>query len=339
MWQNAHDTYLESRVLSADPIELVRMLYQEATRAVKNARSHLAAGDIAARARSISQTSAVVIELATSLDHERGGKISANLAQLYDYMLRRLTEANLQQSDGPLAEVLGLLTTLSEGWDGVKAQGAVAPAARHEDSLQQPAAPKSAVTAAGSWEQSLPEGPATYGSSWSQPAAQESPTTYGSSWSQPAAQESPATYGSSWSQPAAQESPATYGSSWSQPAAQQPEVSYGAQGKAASREPAAAFGNPWAQPAVPEAEASSGSAWGQPVSREPAANSWRPTAHELAAAYGTWAQPASQESAVTSGNPYTEPAAQEPAADYGNSWAHLPPQESSASYSPHDWSL
>src|ERR1039457_4689762 len=124
MWQNAHDTYLESRVLSADPIELVRMLYREATRAVGDARRHLAAGDIAARARSITQASAAVIELATSLDYERGGKISANLAQLYDYMLRRLTEANLQQSDQPLEEVLRLLATLSEGWDGVKAQGA-----------------------------------------------------------------------------------------------------------------------------------------------------------------------------------------------------------------------
>ena len=26
MWQNAHDSYLESRILSADPIELVHLL-------------------------------------------------------------------------------------------------------------------------------------------------------------------------------------------------------------------------------------------------------------------------------------------------------------------------
>ena len=66
-----------------------------------------------------------MIELATSLDHERGGEISQRLALLYDYIQRRLLEANLQQSDAPLAEVLGLLSTLSEAWAGVrKAQDA-----------------------------------------------------------------------------------------------------------------------------------------------------------------------------------------------------------------------
>jgi flagellar protein FliS len=178
MSQNAHDTYQESRRLSADPIELIHMLYQEAARAIRDARRHLGAGDIAARARSITQAGAVVIELATSLDHERGGEISANLARLYDYILRRLTEANLQQSDQPLAEVLGLLGTLSEGWDAMKTQGVVVPAMRHEDSLPEPAAPKPA---------------ATYGSSWAQPA-QEPAANYGNTWANLAPQEPAASY-------------------------------------------------------------------------------------------------------------------------------------------------
>ena len=44
------------------------------------------------------------------------------MGQLYDYMLGRLTEANIQQSDAPLAEVLGLLCTLAEAWEGLKQQ-------------------------------------------------------------------------------------------------------------------------------------------------------------------------------------------------------------------------
>jgi len=120
MWPNAHDAYLESRILSADPIELVNLLYQACTAAVRQAREHLASGDIAARSRSITKASEIVIELTTSLDHERGGEISQRLAQLYDYILRRLTEANFQQADAPLAEVLGLLSTLSEAWAGLK---------------------------------------------------------------------------------------------------------------------------------------------------------------------------------------------------------------------------
>jgi flagellar secretion chaperone FliS len=120
MWSNAHDAYLESRILSADPIELVNLLYQACTGAVREARHHLAQGEILARSRAITKAAEIMIELTTALDHERGGEISQRLGQLYDYMVRRLTEANFQQSDVPLAEVLGLLSTLAEAWDGLK---------------------------------------------------------------------------------------------------------------------------------------------------------------------------------------------------------------------------
>lgn len=116
MWENAHEAYLEQRVLSADPLELVRLLYQAAIAAVGDARRALSAGEIAARSRSISKACGIVLELNAALDHAQGGEISMRLAALYDYMLRRLLEANMQQSDLPLADVLGLLSTLSEAW-------------------------------------------------------------------------------------------------------------------------------------------------------------------------------------------------------------------------------
>jgi flagellar protein FliS len=120
MWQNAHDAYLESRVLSAEPLALVKMLYQAAIAAVKEARRHLANREIAARARAITKACTILTELATSLDHERGGELSLGLARLYDYMSRRLIEANFKQTDQPLEEVLGLLSTLVEGWEGIQ---------------------------------------------------------------------------------------------------------------------------------------------------------------------------------------------------------------------------
>jgi len=117
---HAHDAYLEHRVLSADPTELVRLLYQAGLEAVRDARRHLANGDIVARSRAISKASAVLLELVGSLDLERGGEIAERLGRLYDYMLRRLTEANFQQSDAPLAEVLSLMATLAEAWNGIR---------------------------------------------------------------------------------------------------------------------------------------------------------------------------------------------------------------------------
>jgi len=119
MWNNGHDAYLESRILAADPVELVNLLYQACRQAVRDAREHLAAGRIGERARAISKACEILIELASSLDVARGGEISQRLGQLYDYMQRRLLEANMQQSDVPLVEVLGLLNTLGEAWEGI----------------------------------------------------------------------------------------------------------------------------------------------------------------------------------------------------------------------------
>lgn len=115
---NTLSAYLEQEIMSADPLELVCMLYQAAIMEVREARRYLAAANILARSAAISKASNIIGELVSSLDQEAGGEMSGRLAALYGYLLNRLLEANLQKTDAPLAEVLGLLTTMSEGWQG-----------------------------------------------------------------------------------------------------------------------------------------------------------------------------------------------------------------------------
>jgi flagellar protein FliS len=244
MWNSGHDAYLESRVLAADPVELVNLLYQACTQAVREARSHLAAGRIAERSREINKACAIVIELATALDHERGGEISQRLALLYDYMERRLLQANMQQSDAPLADVLGLLTTLSEAWAGVR---------KPEDKPAAESAPSQPV-AKSPWsqpgEESAKSQPVEQ-SAWSQPAAE-------SAKSQPAAESpwSQSVTESPWSQ-SVTESPwprPVTESAWPQPVTEsawpQPVT------ESAKSQPAAE--SPWSQPVTE-------SAWSQPA--------------------------------------------------------------------------
>jgi len=122
MLTNAHEVYFLDRVMGADRLELVRMLYSGAIEAVRVAREELAAGRIGERSKAIGKAYRILAELTTSLDRTRGGDLAVRLLELYDYMMRRLTEANFQQKDQPLEEVLGLLSTLSEGWSGVAQQ-------------------------------------------------------------------------------------------------------------------------------------------------------------------------------------------------------------------------
>ena len=144
MWKEA---YL-ANVLSADPMDLVCLLYRHALDNVREARRHLANRDIAERAKAISKAIAIVGELNSSLDQKAGGTISANLEQLYAYMTLRLTEANIRQQDGPLAEAESLLVTLSQAWEEARAkqvpgqqpQVPVPPAAVWQETNLEPAA-------------------------------------------------------------------------------------------------------------------------------------------------------------------------------------------------------
>jgi flagellar protein FliS len=132
---------LENRVLPADPLELVYMLYERALSLVSSARGSLAAGDIAGRSKAISKVLAILAELEGTLDHQAGGEISRNLERLYQHMRTRLITANLKQQDAPLAEVESLLQTLGEAWKAIRPQAGAAAEEGHQ--------PK--VAAAGRW--------------------------------------------------------------------------------------------------------------------------------------------------------------------------------------------
>ncbi len=72
-----------------------------------------------ARSESLSAAVAIIEALQDSLDMARGGLLAANLNDLYDYMLRRLSHAAVAGDAGPLAEVAGLLDTIREGWAAI----------------------------------------------------------------------------------------------------------------------------------------------------------------------------------------------------------------------------
>jgi flagellar protein FliS len=116
MANTIYEKYLETEILTADPLKLVIILYRAAIESVAAARTHLATGAIRARSGEIMRVWEIVGELTRSLDHRHGVAISRPLADLYAYMQTRLIEANTKQIDPPLAEVEGLLLTLLEAW-------------------------------------------------------------------------------------------------------------------------------------------------------------------------------------------------------------------------------
>jgi flagellar protein FliS len=116
MPSNPYAAHLEASILTAEPIELIRILYRTALDSVRDARAHLAGGEIRERSKAINKALGMLHELAISLNHEAEPMLAGKLAALYDYMERRLLAANQEQSDGPLAEVAGLLEVMAGAW-------------------------------------------------------------------------------------------------------------------------------------------------------------------------------------------------------------------------------
>ncbi|WP_321473316.1 flagellar export chaperone FliS [uncultured Paludibaculum sp.] len=120
---DAQDSYLESRILTADGIQLVQILYQAAIDSVELARECLHRRDIAGRSKAITKAYEIVMELEVSLDLEAGGELSRNLLETYCYLRSRLLAANLEQSEPPLEEVARLLRVILEAWLECKETG------------------------------------------------------------------------------------------------------------------------------------------------------------------------------------------------------------------------
>jgi flagellar protein FliS len=106
--------------MAADSVELIHILYEHALVQVQSARHAAAYGDIAGRGKAIAKVLAAVGELEASLDHKAGAPISYNLARLYQYMRRRLSDANVKKDNAALGEVESLLRTLDEGWTAMQ---------------------------------------------------------------------------------------------------------------------------------------------------------------------------------------------------------------------------
>jgi flagellar protein FliS len=113
---DASREYIAGKVLSASPMELIRILYETALDSVNKAIFYLHSGDILERGRAITKANEAIAELKVSLRPVDDNNYSKNLEGLYAYMERQLFKAHVEKSEAILNEVSRLLTVLLEGW-------------------------------------------------------------------------------------------------------------------------------------------------------------------------------------------------------------------------------
>lgn len=123
------DVGIETTVAQASPHQLVLLLFDGAVDAIADARMRMDKGDIPGKGKAIGRASRIIGEgLLPALDMERGGAIAVNLRGLYEYMMKRLLEANLHNRPELLGEVMSLLNELRGAWAQIGQRNAPVPA-------------------------------------------------------------------------------------------------------------------------------------------------------------------------------------------------------------------
>jgi flagellar protein FliS len=115
----AAQQYVQTQVRSSTPLELVVMLYDGALRASAAACDAMQRRDIPARRAALSRAMAIISELQSTLDMERGGDIADQLDRLYTWMTSQLVEATVKQQVGPILDVQRTLQILRDGWQQI----------------------------------------------------------------------------------------------------------------------------------------------------------------------------------------------------------------------------
>ncbi len=111
---------LETGVLAASPHKLILMLFEGARIALTSALVHMKNGEITAKGEAISKAITIITSgLQASLQVKAGGELGERLNALYDYMSRRLLEANLHNKPEYIEEVARLLGELNEAWEAI----------------------------------------------------------------------------------------------------------------------------------------------------------------------------------------------------------------------------
>ena len=114
---NMHSNdYLKNQIATASREQLLIMFYDGAIRFTSQARQAIGTGDIEGRNYGIQKASAIISELAATLDHKIGGQIAENLDALYAYMLNELNMANIKNDATRLERVEEMLADLRQTW-------------------------------------------------------------------------------------------------------------------------------------------------------------------------------------------------------------------------------
>lgn len=107
---------LKQELSTADPHKITLMLMQGALEKMAMAKGCMERKEFEGKSQHLSRATAIVINLRDTIDLELKSEVGQNLYSLYDYIIQRLTDANIQNSLKIMDEVITLMLPIKNAW-------------------------------------------------------------------------------------------------------------------------------------------------------------------------------------------------------------------------------
>lgn len=118
---NAAAAYQGSKINTATPADLTLMLYEGAIKFCNIAIMAIEEKDLKKAHENIMKAEKIIVEFRSSLDHKY--PVAKDFDLVYDYVYRRLIEANIKKDKEIIEEVLEHLRGMRDTWKDVMKTG------------------------------------------------------------------------------------------------------------------------------------------------------------------------------------------------------------------------
>ncbi|MHC1682455.1 MAG: flagellar export chaperone FliS [Clostridiaceae bacterium] len=114
---NAYNTYKSNSVNHAPKEQLLVMLVDGAVKFSKIARQAICDKNIKVAHENILKTQNIYYELMATLDVSQGQEWANDLMSIYDFITRRLTDANIKKDIKIMDEIIPLIEDVRDTWN------------------------------------------------------------------------------------------------------------------------------------------------------------------------------------------------------------------------------
>lgn len=120
------DQYTRNSILTASPEKLIQLVYEKAIEVLRTALANFENREL--RSGKLIKAEEIILYLNAIIDIQKGGTISKNFRELYDFIYRQLVDANLNDDSEKVKVSLELLQEMLSTWkEAVKTAGLSTP--------------------------------------------------------------------------------------------------------------------------------------------------------------------------------------------------------------------